>query len=573
MDTESQQIPSLVPGVDLYALPLDTTEGFVLSCVDGQLSVQDISFMSGISVGQLVRILERLVGLGAVRWSEPTQQPPGGPEKYESEARETHKARESDRRSPAPPMSGAAESGPKTPSPLPNRLSFVQSPRPRAGRFSRPVSRRASSGGELVREEEVDLDQERKKKIYEAYSRMEEQNYYELLGVSQNASRQAIRASYFELSRTFHPDSVYGKRLGHYKPKMEAVFKRLTEAYDVLSRGQKRKEYDEYLAAAVRTRRLTAALQTGLSPAGEQPSPKSAGASQPAGADSSRPPAGAAPVEKREAIMPPATEKRPDSLPAGSLKPPRVPTERRIRMQNVLRKRLDAAVGRSLPPRGSPLPTVPPPEEYPPPGFFATASTEEEKEERRSSAIRGLFRSLKEASEATGGAVNKLEQYMRQARESEQAGDLLAAANSLRLALSAYPDNEEVRAYHERISSALARSLNQEYENRATYEEKAGKWEAAAASWAKVCEGRPGDAAPARRAAEALLKAGGDPRRAKKPAQKAVELEPENADNLLLLARVFVAADMKLNAKRELEKAAKLDPSNEMVKNLLKEVR
>jgi hypothetical protein len=37
--------------------------------------------------------------------------------------------------------------------------------------------------------------------------------------------------------------------------------------------------------------------------------------------------------------------------------------------------------------------------------------------------------------------------------------------------------------------------------------------------------------------------------------------------------RVLLAAGMRLNARRELEKAVKLDPQNEMIKNLLREAR
>ncbi len=570
MESESQQIPSLVPDVDVYSLPLDTTEGFVLSCVDGALSVEDISFMSGISMDQLVRILDRLVELGAVRWSEPTHYPPSGLEKYESQVRDTpgRERKQSDRRPATRRREGHAP-GPKPPPAAPHdRLSFTPSRRPGGGPTAGSRSRRGSGEQAMVSEDEIDLEPELKKKIYETHRRMEGQNYYELLGVSQKASRQLIRSAYFELSRTFHPDSVFGRRLGHYKPKMEAVFKRLTEAYDVLSRSKKRKEYDEYLAATVRARHLTAALEAekGRSEPrdSERPTMESTPVDEPTESD--------APVsEIHAAIVPPPATDEPEELPAGSLKPPRVPTERRIQMQKALRKRLDAVVGRTPPPRSSPIPTVPPPSDYPQLKRSAEGQNEQ-KEEKRSNAIRGLFRSLKEASEASGGA-NKLDLYIRQARQSEEDGDLLAAANSLRLALSIDPDNEQLKADHERINSTLAKTLTLEYEKRAAYEEKASKWEAAAASWCKVCEGRPDAPDPARRAAEALLKAGGDPRRAQKYAQKAVELEPDKAENLLLLARVFMAADMKLNAKRELEKAAKLDPANEMVKNLLQEVR
>ena len=58
---------------------------------------------------------------------------------------------------------------------------------------------------------------------------------------------------------------------------------------------------------------------------------------------------------------------------------------------------------------------------------------------------------------------------------------------------------------------------------------------------------------------------------AQKYAQRAVDLEPESVLNLIILARVYLAVGMKPNAKTGLEKAAKLDPSDEMVKNLLRE--
>src|SRR5690349_3474768 len=62
----TRRVPSLVPGVDIFSLPLTTVEGFVLSRVDGGVSVEDISMMSGIDQTKLVTILERLLELGAV---------------------------------------------------------------------------------------------------------------------------------------------------------------------------------------------------------------------------------------------------------------------------------------------------------------------------------------------------------------------------------------------------------------------------------------------------------------------------------------------------------------------------
>ena len=45
-------------------------------------------------------------------------------------------------------------------------------------------------------------------------------------GVKRDADKKQIRNAYFEMSKLFHPDAYFGKRVGSYKSKMETVFKR-----------------------------------------------------------------------------------------------------------------------------------------------------------------------------------------------------------------------------------------------------------------------------------------------------------------------------------------------------------
>mgnify|MGYP000435442434 CR=1 FL=1 len=80
--------------------------------------------------------------------------------------------------------------------------------------------------------------------------------------------------------------------------------------------------------------------------------------------------------------------------------------------------------------------------------------------------------------------------------------------------------------------------------------------------------------APLRRAA-AVVGQAEDARvkEAKKLAPKSVDLEPRSARARLILAQVFLAAGMQANAQRELEAAAKLDPRDEVVKTLLRELK
>ena len=154
-----------------------------------------------------------------------------------------------------------------------------------------------------------------------------------------------------------------------------------------------------------------------------------------------------------------------------------------------------------------------------------------------------------------------------------RAGDLLTAASALQSALTLEPARLEIQEEYARVSKAVTRNLADNYEKQARYEEKMGKWGAAAMSWDRVAEGRPDDAGAARSAAEAMLKAGGDLHRAQRLAQRAVDIAPSEVANVVVLGRVLLAAGLRLNARRELEKAVKLDPQNEMIRNLLRELR
>jgi DnaJ-class molecular chaperone len=70
---------------------------------------------------------------------------------------------------------------------------------------------------------------------------VEFRDYYEVLGVSRDASKDAIKAAYRRLARKHHPDLHQGKA----RPQAEETFKAINEAHAVLSDPDKRARYDQ----------------------------------------------------------------------------------------------------------------------------------------------------------------------------------------------------------------------------------------------------------------------------------------------------------------------------------------
>jgi curved DNA-binding protein len=74
------------------------------------------------------------------------------------------------------------------------------------------------------------------------------EDYYQILGVKKDASKEEIKKAYRKLAMKYHPDHTKGDKAAEEK------FKKISEAYAVLSDTEKRKEYDTFGAEGFRQR-------------------------------------------------------------------------------------------------------------------------------------------------------------------------------------------------------------------------------------------------------------------------------------------------------------------------------
>ncbi len=568
----SKRVPTLVAGVDVRALPLGALEGFLLSRIDGALDLGELGEVTGLGTGAVSDLVERLVSLGAAAWKGETQAAGTQRAAPQGAAPQGVVPERSFGRPRAPTPTGTATpSGRGAPSP------------PEGSRRANPVPPGVPRAlyDPIELDDYVDLELVRRRQILDTYYQLEVLSFYQLLGVAQDADKQAVRAAYFQLSRVFHPDTMFRKRLGSYKPKMEAIFRRLTEAYQVLGKPKTRAAYDEYLViqqvTQVTQRELAAgeqvaaraAARAGATPAhGISAVPRSHVVPPPPVTPATTPP------PPRASFPPPVAPASTPSpvAPAASASERPAPTEAKRRRAQALQQFRLRGLGRDL---GIGAPSGPTPTSTasaarrpsgPPP------APDPQVQAAREGVGRGLVQALQQTAQITGG-TDLVARHLADGLRAERNGKLVEAVNAFNLARAIAPDREDVAHEHARVRRLLAVDLADHYVKQAAYEERNGKWGQAALSWARVCEGRPEDREAHRRTAEALLRSNGDLHRARSYAQRAVELGPDEAAPRSLLGRVFYAAGLRLNAKRELEHAARLDPSDELVKNLLRELK
>lgn len=503
-----------------------------MSRVDGATNISEIAEETGRSPEEVVELLERLVTLGAITLDEP-------PRPLER------------RHSPAPPPrpSGSFRVGPIV------ETSAV-------GEQQHPA---ASLYDPAELDEAVDIDLPRRRRILDLYYRLDQLDHYQLFDIDPRVDKKAIKSAYFEIVNVFHPDRYFGKNVGSFKPKLEKVFARLTESYDVLSRAASRAEYDAYLRAQSKTRAFDAgqidnaahqnALQEVMRRIQAEASAENRGLSMPPPSPSMAPPPPSTP-HGHQSVTPSPDPQRPISNPALRPSSSMRPSDPEVRRRALARK------------LGRPLPET------------KDAPPVETEEQRQLTAQEGVQRQEWAADELKrryqdrvhAARDRQVEVYTRAAKQALDKGDHVGASNALRIAVSLAPDDSDLRLQLNEVASKAKHELSASYLEQAEYEERDEKWLAAAKSYARAATGRP-EARLFDKVAQCLLSGEGDLREAGEAAKRAVLMTPDNARFRVTLARFYVKAGMKQSAEGELSRAATLAPTDDKVTDWIRRLK
>ncbi|MCC6555363.1 MAG: DnaJ domain-containing protein [Polyangiaceae bacterium] len=532
----SVRVPRLRPGCDIKSLPLTPAEGFLLSRIDGILDEHDLGMMTGLDAVAVAGVLERLRSLGAIEISDGAGRP-------------------------APAASSPAR---PAPAPAASAARPAPAPAPAAPSPARPADA-ALRSDPAVLDEPVELAPEKRQRILDLFSRLDEVSYYELLGVTEEAEKKQIKSAYYALAPEFHPDTYFRKQLGSYKAKIEAIFSRITLAHDVLTSKQRRAEYDEYIEQTRQNRSMSALIEqtsrdidsiaseldaSVRAMVGDNPGPGARGSGSPEGARRPEPRADA----------------RPPVAGAAAGKAPSSPTVPAVTIQDrreLLAKKLSGGLRR---PSSMTMPAVTIPSSSA--GNGPDSSGPSPESVRAAEQLKSRYEAARDEARRV-----QVERYVAVGRNALDRKDYASAANAYRIAASLDPESEELQRVCAETQHLAAVALAEGYLKQAQYEENHERWEDAAISYSKVCAGRPDEASPHERAAFAILKANGNVRRAVELARRAVELAPDAPLYRLTLARAYSAAGLAKSANGEIARAAELARSDAKMKELVAQAR
>jgi len=177
---DEEKLLRLAEGCDPASLVLSPAEGFLLSRIDGRTSQGVLRRIGALGPAEIDRCVARWLEAGVLEWTR-------------AELREE-------------------------------------------ARVVRAASAPAHTAGPLLPalDPSLELDASVQEELL-AFAQRLRRPYHEILGVPRDADARRLKQAYFALSKRLHPDRYFRRRIGAFAPLIDACFKKLLEAYELLS--------------------------------------------------------------------------------------------------------------------------------------------------------------------------------------------------------------------------------------------------------------------------------------------------------------------------------------------------
>jgi len=202
------------PLLRFQKITLSPTDGYILSRIDGTLSAREVMQVIPMVPEDTIKGLFGLLCTGIIEY---LPLPP---------------------KTPMPEFHPAPKSVPLEP--LREAVPSVQPPPAPA-----PVVKAPPSVSALTPEQDA-----RRKEVVETFEGLAAKNHFEALGIPRTSGEAQVKEAYFKLARRFHPDTHHDPALADLRDKIEAIFMRLAEAYEVLRNPRIRARYESQLRPA-----------------------------------------------------------------------------------------------------------------------------------------------------------------------------------------------------------------------------------------------------------------------------------------------------------------------------------
>ena len=222
------------PTFDPMKAGIGPEEYFVLSRIDGALTLREVILMTGLPIDRAIEMVLRLRALGAVLM--PGETPQTVPRPSATGSSTTNRAITSTG-SPAPSRTTTSS---RAGSHTTGRVSRIEpEPAPADDPLDLDKSLPQATREELAALAETnDLSDDDRRLILAMARRLGGGDAWSLLGLVQGTEKRRVKHAYFKLSKEFHPDRYFGKKLGSFKPRLDTIFETLSRAYADLTEGR-----------------------------------------------------------------------------------------------------------------------------------------------------------------------------------------------------------------------------------------------------------------------------------------------------------------------------------------------